>query len=233
MKQNHGFTLFEIMVVLSIMGLLLIIGIPKYNAYLKDQEFNTTVNLLKSDLSRAQQSARRVGMMGTLNNPKTIPNEISCVDANGNLIFSHSVPPGILFNVQLPANGQFGTEGSVFLQIPGGISIPFNPNGSISTNGFIGSITVSVNDSSPNKMAVLSLYPQTGAILTAAVTGSGAAANFSGIIGGVPGGATSAGGGGGYGGYRSPPGGASGGGSGQGGVPGGAPSAPADSGTTK
>lgn len=55
--KSSGFTVIELMVVMSIIGILLLVGVPNYFNYASDQRVVTTAQTLAADLRVAQREA--------------------------------------------------------------------------------------------------------------------------------------------------------------------------------
>lgn len=56
-KQHTGFTLIELLITLSIAAILVVVGIPNFNAMVKDNRRNTSANRLLTDINLARSEA--------------------------------------------------------------------------------------------------------------------------------------------------------------------------------
>lgn len=56
-KQNHGVTLVELLVALSILGILLSVGVPSFNQFSTNSRLNSYINSLHSNLALARSEA--------------------------------------------------------------------------------------------------------------------------------------------------------------------------------
>lgn len=56
-KQNRGMTLVELMVTISILGILLAVGVPSFNQFTTNSRLNSYVNAFQSNLSLARSEA--------------------------------------------------------------------------------------------------------------------------------------------------------------------------------
>jgi prepilin-type N-terminal cleavage/methylation domain-containing protein len=118
MRRTQGFSLLEIVIVISIIGIILLVSIPKYESYEMTQNLKSAVNLMQSTLQRAEAEAQKVGVRGSLNLNKNYLNDIAVFDANGRLLFSNPLPPNVSVTAQTPiASSPFPCPGAVLVQV--------------------------------------------------------------------------------------------------------------------
>jgi type II secretion system protein G len=89
-RNNKGFTLVELMVVLLIIGILVAIAIPIYNStQAKAKERACEANLRTLDGAAAQYHAANEGWPNDINNlvPDYIQNTPKCPTNNGNYVW--------------------------------------------------------------------------------------------------------------------------------------------------
>ena len=60
-RRHRGFTFAELIVVLSIVGILAGIAVPKYANFLSNHRLDAAVNRIITDLTLAQRQARLTG----------------------------------------------------------------------------------------------------------------------------------------------------------------------------
>jgi len=72
MKKNYGFSLFELLFTISIVGILLAVALPSFNSLIKDSKLVNTINQLNTLTALARSEAIK------RNNPVTL-----CRSANG------------------------------------------------------------------------------------------------------------------------------------------------------
>jgi len=78
--RQTGFTLIELMVTLTIAGILLAIGVPSFNAFIKNSSLTTGVNELVGALNLARSEAVKRGSRVTVCKSA---NQTSCTNSNG------------------------------------------------------------------------------------------------------------------------------------------------------
>lgn len=103
---QKGFTLLELMIVIAMMGVLMVVGIPSFNAMLTTNELADTTNELTLSLRRARAEAivsgRDVVVCSSTNTDAADPNLITCSGTAGN--WSN----GWVILVDRDQNGTFG-----------------------------------------------------------------------------------------------------------------------------
>lgn len=57
MKTERGFTLIELMITLTVVAILLTVGAPSFNTFVKDNRITTQANLIAIDLHMARSAA--------------------------------------------------------------------------------------------------------------------------------------------------------------------------------
>jgi len=57
MKKNYGYTLFELLFTLAIVGILLVIALPSFNALMQDSKLVNTINQLNTLTALARSEA--------------------------------------------------------------------------------------------------------------------------------------------------------------------------------
>jgi len=143
-KSNavKGFTLIEMMMVLSIAAILLTVAVPSYNTFSQNSKITKQVNLLAASVSAARgEAAKRGGRVvmcqsdsPTASNPECGGSSASgtwtngwivFVDADGNGDRDTSVGPPI----PEPVVGAFQTENGVIIKTTAGETLSFNPDG--------------------------------------------------------------------------------------------------------
>jgi len=72
-KRERGFTLAELMVTLTIMGILFAIGVPSYRNVTKSNRLSAEINGLLGDLQSARSEAIREGQQVSVCVPTTNP----------------------------------------------------------------------------------------------------------------------------------------------------------------
>ncbi len=84
MMKQHGFTLIELMVTLSIAAILLTVGIPSFNNTIKNNQLTGTVNQFIADINLARNTAikyQRTAKICILVPNTTTPDQPSCATA--------------------------------------------------------------------------------------------------------------------------------------------------------
>jgi type IV fimbrial biogenesis protein FimT len=126
MKVNSGFTLVELMVVITIVAILLGFGVPSYRYVTNSNRISAEVNGLLGDLQFARSEAIKEGGTVTVcppdNTGQTCGN--SSTWDQGWIVTSLNVTPGVL-RVQKP----FATTKDSFVATLGQTAISFDRNG--------------------------------------------------------------------------------------------------------
>lgn len=127
MKVSAGFSLVELMAVLTIVAILLGLGVPSYRYVTNSNRLSTEVNALLGDLQYARSEAIREGSTVTVCPPKT---DLSACDGTssrwdqGWIVISATAVPAVL-RVQQP----FANTKDSFTSTNGETSISFERNG--------------------------------------------------------------------------------------------------------
>jgi type IV fimbrial biogenesis protein FimT len=126
MKVNSGFSLVELMVVITIVAILMGIGVPSYRYVTNSNRISAEVNGLLGDLQFARSEALKEGGTVTVCPPDTtgkVCGNSSTWD-QGWIVTSPNVTPGLL-RVQKP----FATTKDSFVGTLGQTAISFDRNG--------------------------------------------------------------------------------------------------------
>jgi type IV fimbrial biogenesis protein FimT len=125
MKVNSGFTLVELMVVITIVAILLVVGVPSYRYVTNSNRISSEVNGLLSDLQFARSEAIKEGVTVTV---CPSADQKSCANNttwnNGWIVTSPTLTPPVL-RVQMPfanANDSFTSDNNV-------VSVSFDRDG--------------------------------------------------------------------------------------------------------
>lgn len=84
MKNANGFTLIELMIALTIIGVLMTVAVPSFTETIKNNRLVTQVNLLAGSLALARSEAIRFGSEATVCINNTQPPVPVCSGANWN-----------------------------------------------------------------------------------------------------------------------------------------------------
>lgn len=150
MKVNSGFTLVELMVVITIVAILMGLGAPSYRYVTNSNRISAEVNGLLGDLQFARSEAIKEGGTVTVCPPdKTLT---TCGNSNtwdqGWIVTSLNVTPGVL-RVQKP----FATTQDTFVATGGQTAITFDRNGFASAQPVLlnGSVVVRLTTTPNNQ----------------------------------------------------------------------------------
>ena len=121
-STNYGFTLIELVVVITILGILAAFAVPKFVA-LDQQARISTVNGLAGSVKSAASLARGMSM-AIGGSPATIPME------GANVTMSNNYPDGTATGIAAAVNANIGAGGDfTFTASAGGGAAIFSRNG--------------------------------------------------------------------------------------------------------
>ncbi len=116
------------MITIGIILLFVALIVPGYRAYMVRRELRNTDNLIVSDIRRAEEEARRVGLAGTVILNPRLPGGTVLVGGNNQVVFSHPFPPKITVTSSFRADLPCASVTAVLQVVPGSI-LPFNAQG--------------------------------------------------------------------------------------------------------
>jgi len=115
-KNQNGFTLIELMIVIAIIGILAAVALPQYNTYIKQSRFSEVVmaaSALKSPAEIAVQSGKVTANTGLNHNANGIPSQAT--SHVGNYVSSVTITNGVIVATGTGDvdNGTFTIEASI------------------------------------------------------------------------------------------------------------------------
>lgn len=120
----RGFTLLEVIIVVSILGVILLLAIPQYNTYEAKENLREAAALVQSIVQRAETDAQKTGISARIYYNPNYVNELALIDAHGALLFSSPAPAGITFEVFATRHTNSNPQvtmtctGAVMIQLP-------------------------------------------------------------------------------------------------------------------
>jgi len=147
-QQTSGFTLIEIMIVLGIIGIIAVVGVPKFKAVQNQYRLEASAQAVIAELKYAKQLAkdtrRTTYVVLNTNNVQVMQKES---DDSYKTVDSKEFDPGVTFNSGDSLNAWMDPieESHVLL----GHGLNYNSRGFVSTSG-----TVVLNPSSQKQVGV-------------------------------------------------------------------------------
>jgi len=145
-QKTSGFTLFEMLVTISIIGILTLVAIPAYNDVVQHKDLETAKNRIIQSLKKAKRIANAEN---TLVNVRISENTILLEPSNTSESFSINIPNRITteeVNITFNATGTIYQEGDESIETTTNIIITPTSNSSlyetisISNTGIIASL---------------------------------------------------------------------------------------------
>lgn len=123
MKSSSGFTLIELMVTLTVAAILLTVGLPSFQEFIKSNALNSRVNIFIADLNFTRSEAiKRNGRVTMCKSSNLTACATSGGWEQGWIIFFDQPDPGVVDNgdvivrTQGPINGSLTIRGNSFLR---------------------------------------------------------------------------------------------------------------------
>lgn len=126
-KRLGGFSLIELLVVIAVIVLIAALIIPAYHAYTLRNATRQAANLLATDLRRAEEEAKRLGVSGTIRGDGGKANMISALGPSGQVIFTDAFSASVVSPSLTTALTT--CAGAAALELPDGKALVFTPNG--------------------------------------------------------------------------------------------------------
>lgn len=104
-QKSHGFTLFELMITMSIVGIVLAIGLPSFNEVLRSQRVKAASVAVMTTLSAARSEAVRFGVDVSIVAPADDFNDGWCVVFGSTAACDLASPADEVMRVQPPMGG--------------------------------------------------------------------------------------------------------------------------------
>lgn len=142
-KSNavKGFTLIELMLVLSIAAILLTIAVPSYNTFTKNNKLTKEVNLLAASISMARgEAAKRGTRVVICQATDPTDSDTYCAGtagtwSNGWVVFVDSGTVNSAYDAGEIVVAVFQGESPVKIMTDAGADISFNPDGTTISTG--------------------------------------------------------------------------------------------------
>lgn len=130
-RDNQGFTLIEILVILAIVGILASIGVPSFLAMNNRAKLNSSLSNLSSAIQEVQRTAIRTTKSCTISFPSSgtdNPTIASSCLISGNLMLNginmRNNITSIVFNFRGDTSTSSASKGTIVLSLPGNTGDP-------------------------------------------------------------------------------------------------------------